>query len=134
MRKRISLFLALAIIISLTLTACAGNGAEPDIAEDTVTVTDHNGDAVTLPRDISRIAVCDIFPLPSVLSVFFDSADKIVAMSPTSYSAAENGLLSELYPEIKNADTSAVSGNGASTTSNQRNGITVPKRPFVRRL
>ena len=39
---------------------------------DTITVTDHNDNVVTVPRRIDRIVVCDILPLPSVLSVFFD--------------------------------------------------------------
>ena len=34
---------------------------------DTITVTDHNGNVVTVPRRIDRIVVCDILPLPSVL-------------------------------------------------------------------
>lgn len=88
----------------------AGSGTGDAAADTYITITDQAGFEVTLPTQIDRIAVCDIFPLPSVLSVFFNSAEKIVAMSPTSMSAAENGLLSELYPEILNADTSAISG------------------------
>jgi iron complex transport system substrate-binding protein len=52
-----------------------------------------------------------ILPLPSVLAVFFDSADKIVGMAPNSMSAAENGLLGELYPEILNAETGYINGS-----------------------
>jgi len=114
MRKIIALFLAL-IMIAASLTGCSGTGSQQTGSDKTITVTDHNGDTVTLPRKIERIAVCDILPLPSVLSVFFDSADKIVAMSPSSMSAAENSLLSELYPEILNADTSAISGSDVNT-------------------
>jgi len=114
MRKIIALFLAL-IMIAASLTGCSGTGSQQTGSDKTITVTDHNGDTVTLLRKIERIAVCDILPLPSVLSVFFDSADKIVAMSPSSMSAAENSLLSELYPEILNADTSAISGSDVNT-------------------
>jgi len=114
MRKIIALFLAL-IMIAASLTGCSGTGSQQTGSDKTITVTDHNVDTVTLPRKIERIAVCDILPLPSVLSVFFDSADKIVAMSPSSMSAAENSLLSELYPEILNADTSAISGSDVNT-------------------
>lgn len=109
MKKVISLLMAAVMVLGLALTGCTPD-QQPKQAE-TITVTDHNGNEVTLPVNIERIAVCDFFPLPSVLAVFFDSADKIVAMSPSSMTAAENGLLSELYPEIKNADTSAISGN-----------------------
>ena len=81
------------------------------------TVVDHAGNEVEVPYDIERIAVADIYPLPSVLSVFFDSAEKIVGMAPVSMTAAQNSLLSELYPEILNADTSFTDG----TTINVKN-------------
>lgn len=110
MKKMLVWLLAVTMLLSFGLTGCAQNPAAEQKDENTITVTDHNGDTVILPSNIERIAVCDILPLPSVLSVFFDSADKIVAMAPSSFSAAENGLLSELYPEILNADTSAISG------------------------
>ena len=108
MKKLFVFILAAVIMISCTLTGCSGNRTENN--DEVITVVDHNGDTVALPKNIERIAVCDILPLPSVLSIFFDSADKIVAMAPSSMSAAQNGLLSELYPEILNADTSAISG------------------------
>lgn len=77
---------------------------------DTHVITDHLGYEVELPYEIERIAVGNILPLPSVLTVFFDSAEKIVGMSPNSKNAAENGLLGELYPEILNAKTDHMNG------------------------
>lgn len=74
------------------------------------TVVDHAGNEVEVPYDIQRIVVADIYPLPSVLSVFFDSAEKIVGMAPASMTAAQNSLLSELYPEILNAETGFTDG------------------------
>lgn len=106
------------LLLSMMLCAglfCGCMDTKRQNAENTVTVTDHNGNIVTLPSKIERIAVCDIFPIPSVLAVFFNSADKIVAMAPSSMSAAKNGLLSELYPEILNADTSAISAADVNT-------------------
>lgn len=119
MKKTFALILGL-ILIAASITACSGtNSSETRSSEtkadETITITDHDGNTVKLPKKIERIAVCDILPLPSVLSVFFDSADKIVAMAPSSMSAAENSLLSELYPEILNADTSAISGSDVNT-------------------
>ena len=72
--------------------------AESDSA--TITVTDHLGNTVEVPRDINRIVVGNIYPLPSVLTVFFDSGEKIVGMADVSMKAAQNGLLGELYPEV----------------------------------
>ena len=105
-----------ALCLLLALCACSGAPAETAVpvqeqtaapAEDgdTVTITDHAGQTVAVPRDIERIAVCDILPLPSVLAVFFDSAEKLVGIAPSSMTAAQNSLLSELYPEILNAET-----------------------------
>ena len=88
--------------------------AEDAAAEETKTgthvIVDHLGLEVEVPYEVNRIAVGNILPLPSVLTVFFDSAEKIVGMSPNSMSAAQNGLLGELYPEILNAKTDYMNG------------------------
>jgi len=105
MRKGMCLLLAALLLI--TLAACGAAAPEP--AESRI-IVDHDGNEVKLPMEIDRIVVCDILPLPSVLAVFFDSADKIVGMSGTSMNAAENGLLGELYPEILEAETGFIDG------------------------
>ena len=81
---------------------------------DFTTVVDHIGNSVNVPKEINRIAVCGIYPLPSVLSVFFNSADKIVGMPPASMTAAANGLLGEVYPEILNAETGYTDGSSVN--------------------
>lgn len=91
------------------------NKAETDASSDTHVVVDHNGYEIEVPNEINNIVVCDILPLSSVLAVFFDSADKIVGMSSTGMSAAENGLLGELYPEILNAETGFIDGSTVNT-------------------
>ena len=107
MKKFLSLVLSVVLILSL-----AGCGAAPaSHAADTHTITDQDGFEVVLPRQIDRIVVCDILPLPSVLAVFFDSAEKIVGMSGTSMNAAQNSLLGELYPEILQAETGFINGS-----------------------
>lgn len=107
MKHRKWIALLLAVVMIFAFTACGNT----DENTDEVTITDHNGNTVTLPANPERIVVCDILPLPSVLSVFFDSADKIVGMADTSMSAAQNSLLSELYPEILNAKTDFMNGS-----------------------
>ena len=96
----------IALLLALVLTGCAPAAR----VENTRTVIDHDGVEVTLPEKVERIVVCDILPLPSVLAVFFDSAEKIVGMSGTSMNAAEKGLLGELYPEILEAETGFIDG------------------------
>ena len=80
----------------------------------THTVKDHAGNDVEVPNTVERIAVCDIYPLPSILAVFFDSAEKIVGMAPQSMAAAKNSLLGQVYPEILNADTAFTDGTNVN--------------------
>lgn len=110
MKRAISLTLAL--VLALTLVGC-GPSAAP--SGDTRTIIDQDGFEVTLPKQIDRIVVCDILPLPSVLAVFFDSAEKIVGISGTSMNAAKNSLLSQLYPEILDAETGFIDGSTVNT-------------------
>ena len=116
MKKFIVLTLVFAMILSLA--ACGANnipqsGTPSDNVQtaETITVVDHLDHTVTVPKQIDRIAVCSIWPLPSVLSVFFNSAEKIVAMPEPSLTAAQNSLLGELYPEILDVNTSFMTGN-----------------------
>lgn len=78
---------------------------------DTITVIDHADNEVTVPREIDRVVVTDIYPLASVLTVFLGSAEKLVGIHPVSMSAAESGLLGEIFPEILNAETGFMTGS-----------------------
>ncbi len=100
----LTVLLAAAMLLSLAACSAGGRAKTPDA------VTDHFGNTVALPSEINRIVVCDIYPLPSVLAVFFDSAEKIVGMAAPSMTAAQNSLLSELYPEILDAKTDFIDG------------------------
>lgn len=73
-------------------------------------VIDHAGNEVKVPNKIDRIVITDIYPIPSVISIFFNGASKIVGMAPPSMIAAKNSVLSKLYPEILNAKTDFIKG------------------------
>ncbi|MBR1811448.1 MAG: ABC transporter substrate-binding protein [Clostridia bacterium] len=112
MKKTIAFFLALCLLFAFTgcakKTVPGSVDAEPTtdaLTADEITVVDHLGREVTVPADIQRIAVVGILPLPSVLTVFFNSAEKLVSIPKASMSAARNGLLGKLYPEILDVDT-----------------------------
>jgi iron complex transport system substrate-binding protein len=109
MLRLIVLMMVLAMSV-MPLASCGGGSDESSSGGDTITVVDHADKEVEVPKDIQKIAVCDIFPLPSVLAVFFNSADKIVGMPAPSMTAAQNGLLGELYPEILKAETGYIDG------------------------
>lgn len=97
-------------IENATINDTENQNTETVSGDNTITITDHLGKEVTVPAEIDRIVVGNIYPLPSVLTVFFDNADKIVGMADVSMKAAENGLLGELYPEILNAETGFIDG------------------------
>jgi len=116
-KRTVVKLLVLVMALSMVMTAfaaCGKSNDESGAAGKKITVTDHADREVTLPADIERIAVCDIYPLPSVLAVFFDSADKIVGMPEPSMTAAKNGLLGQLYPEILNAETGYIDGTNVN--------------------
>lgn len=112
--RRISLLLAVVMLVTLIIGSTQVGAEAQEGAAGTITVVDHADNTVEVPTEINRIVVCDILPLPSVLSVFFDSAEKIVGMSEPSMTAAQNSLLSELYPEILNAKTDFIDGTNVN--------------------
>lgn len=112
--RRISLLLAVVMLVTLIISSTQVGAEAQEGAAGTITVVDHADNTVEVPTEINRIVVCDILPLPSVLSVFFDSAEKIVGMSEPSMTAAQNSLLSELYPEILNAKTDFIDGTNVN--------------------
>ena len=107
---RTLLALTMALILLIGLMAGCGKKEEQTPQASTRKVVDHAGNEVEVPAKIDRIVVADIYPLPSVLTIFFDSAEKIVGMAPASMTAAQNSLLGELYPEILNASTGFTDG------------------------
>ncbi|MBQ9991193.1 MAG: ABC transporter substrate-binding protein [Lachnospiraceae bacterium] len=76
----------------------------------TRTIIDHAGAEVEIPDKIDRIVVGNTLPLASVLTVYLGGAEKIVGMHPASMGAAKSGLLSELFPEILEAETGFIDG------------------------
>lgn len=74
-------------------------------------VVDHAGDEVEVPNTINRVVVGSFYPLASVIAEYLGSADMIVGIHPVSMSAAENGLLGQVYPEILNASTDFIDGS-----------------------
>ncbi len=88
----------------------SAQGSETEVPEY-VTITDHAGREVTVKTNPERVVIGDILPLPSVLTIFLNSPEAIVAMQPASMAAAKEGILSELYPEILNVSTDIMKGD-----------------------
>lgn len=95
-------------------TASASASASASAIPAEVTITDHADRTVTVPTDPKKVAILDIYPLPSLLTVYLNSADSIVAMEPVSMNAAKAGILSQLYPDILNVNTDIMNGDAVN--------------------
>ena len=73
-------------------------------------VVDDNDTEVDIPERVSRVVVTNILPLASAVTVFLNDGKTVVGMHPASYSAAQNGLLGKLYPDVLKADTGFMQG------------------------
>ena len=109
----------LAAALTVTVAACSSTGSSASSASsikeevnvpETVTVTDHADRTVEVPTNPEKVAILGIYPLASMLSVYLNSAETIVAMEPASATAAQNSVLIDLYPEIGNITTDILSG------------------------
>ncbi|MDO4459830.1 MAG: ABC transporter substrate-binding protein [Clostridia bacterium] len=105
-KRIIALLLVLAMAFSVAVCAVSAE----ETKETTHKITDHFGNEVEVPYEVNRVVVCNIYPLPSVITIFFDSAEKLVGIAPASMTAAQNSLLGELYPEILKASTTFTDG------------------------
>ena len=105
-----TLIILMVLICMSSLFARGAKEAAEMKEPSTHIIVDHQGYEVEVPKKIERIAFYGIYPLPSVVTIFFNNADKIVAMGKPSLTAAQNGLLGQLYPEILNVDTAPVTG------------------------
>ena len=85
-----------ALLTLILLCACA---AVPASAEesDTITIIDHAGYEVVLPKEINRIVTTSIYPFASVVTMYLGSAEKLVGIHPVSYSAAVNSTLGKIF-------------------------------------
>ena len=105
-----------AVILSLCLGVAGLTGCQADARGTNVQASDHQ-EAETAdqsgPKTITDHAgnQVDILPLPSIITVFLGSGEKIVGMNPASMSAAKTGLLGELFPDILNASTDFMNGS-----------------------
>lgn len=83
----------------------------------TITIVDHDGVEVTLDRDLERVVVVTLNPMPSLLALFLGGGETIVGMNSTSLNAVSSGVMKDIYPELLNADTSFYQGNALNIES-----------------
>lgn len=110
MKKQSITLLLTAAILMTPLFGQAQQEAPAAATQQMVDITDNNGDVTTVKLNPQRVAITDIYPLPSVMTVFLNSSKTIVGIHPTSMSAAKNGLLGQLYPDFLNISTGFMQG------------------------
>ena len=106
------------ILVALCLAPLWAQAETETQSQETVpmvTITDNNGDVTTVKANPKRVAITDIYPLPSVMTVFLNSSKTIVGVHPTSMSAAKNGLLGQLYPDFLQIDTGFMQASDLNT-------------------
>ncbi len=118
MKNRTKKIVCLVLVLALALCfgACGKQDKQTQEASDKAihVIVDHRDIEVKVPVEVTRSGVCVFQPLPRWLTVFFDSASNIVGMSQPSLTAAQNGLLGELYPAILNVQTNFIDGTNVN--------------------
>lgn len=125
-KKFISIFVAI-VLIAVMFTGCSSQsdssqtqtssvGSTENDASDTMssqeesetrTVTDAVGNVVTVPADISKIAVVPL-PWSSVIYAIDGTSERIVAMNPGALKAYTGSFFESLDPTYGNIDTSSI--------------------------
>ena len=115
MRKKQCGTLALTIILATLLTACQTDNTQNEKNNDgnttetaTKVVTDQLGREVTIPAEVTEVAMGGILPYFSTWYVATNSTKEIVGMHPNSYNAAKNSILADISPDVLKAKTSYI--------------------------
>ena len=112
-KKLLSLSLVATLLLGFVGCQSSNNTTKEETAATEATtkiIVDHAGAEVEIPTEVNRVVVSNPVPLTSVLTVYLGGAEKIVGLHPTAMSAAANGLLGEIYPELLNAETGFING------------------------
>jgi len=124
MKKRVLSIMLSAVICMSILAGCGGSSTSANMEDEAVAetdsvaetdegthiVVDHFGNEVEVPNNIETIVTTSITPMPSVYCMFAGSAERLIGMSPSSKAAAENSLLAQIMPEIKDVPTDFMTG------------------------
>ena len=106
------LILLLTLVVLVSVSGCGSNTAatkgDPATAAktDTIKITDHTGKEVTIPANITRVAI-DQVPLAATYVMYKGgTAEGLVGLSGTVLATISRTALVEIAPEILNVSTS----------------------------
>lgn len=86
--------------LSRSLSLLVALAASSPAVADPVTITDHEGRTVSLPRAADRIASIPI-PMASTLIAIDGGPTRLAGMNPTAKSAIVEGILGRIFPEAR---------------------------------
>jgi len=84
--------------------AAAGSG-------ETRVIVDQAGNEVEIPKEINRVAITSVTPLPALFALFMGSAEKLVGIHPSSKNTAVHSIVVDLVPDIADVPTSFYEGS-----------------------
>ncbi|MBR5381612.1 MAG: hypothetical protein IK136_03225, partial [Oscillospiraceae bacterium] len=74
-------------------------------------IIDEAGNEVKIPKEINRVAITSVTPLPALFALFMGSAEKLVGIHPSSKNTAMHSIVAELVPDIADVPTSCYVGS-----------------------
>lgn len=78
---------------------------------ETRVIVDEAGNEVEIPKEINRVAITSVTPLPALFALFMGSAEKLVGIHPASKNTAMHSIVAELVPDIADVPTSFYEGS-----------------------
>ncbi len=89
------------------------DGDTPAPADESTTrvIVDEAGNEVEIPKEINRVAITSVTPLPALFALFMGSAEKLVGIHPSSKNTAIHSIVAELVPDIADVPTSFYEGS-----------------------
>ena len=93
----------------LTVVVMSGCINCEETEEETITITDHRGKEVEIPKNVERIVAITV-PAISLICAIDGSGERIVGMNPVAMKAIRDGVLGEMYPYLKTVPTNFVKG------------------------
>lgn len=111
--KRFSALVAATATAMLLLAGCSANTTEQSASQSptadeptTRVITDHTGEEITIPAEITRVAVDQIPIASTYLAYFGGESTNLVGMSGSVVGALEGTVAEHIAPEILDIDTS----------------------------
>ncbi|MCG8402050.1 MAG: ABC transporter substrate-binding protein [Firmicutes bacterium] len=107
MRKNV--FLLLLPVCFLAALLFSGCAADREKQQQTRTVIDQRGKEIVIPRQVERIVAFHA-PVAAIIPALDGTGERLAGMHPIAMRAISDGMLGEIYPELKEVPTELIRG------------------------